>query len=134
MKKFRNNTFRVVAMLLMLSTAPLGVSYSYAESKDSLEFEEVPYDPTLPENTQLDGIRTILTEKVVNGKLEVMEFVLPDDTTDEDLKRILSLEGTSGWSYFNSQVYHSGIVLFDGNVSRDGEKYWKISVDGNDRC
>ena len=129
MKKFRNNAFRVVAMLVMLSTAPLGVSYSFAESKESLEFEEIQYDQTLPKNTHSDGIRTILTEKVVNGKLEVMEFVLPKDTTDEDLKRIL-LEGTSGWAYFNSPAYHSGIVLFDGIASKDGDKYWKISVNG----
>ena len=130
MKKFRNNTFRVVAMLLMLSTAPLGVSYSYAENEENLEFEEIQYDIQIPENSHLDGIRTILTEKVVNGKLEVMEFVLPKDTTNEDMKRILSLEGTSGWSYINSQAYHSGIVLFDGNASRAGDKYWKISVNG----
>jgi len=129
MKKFRNNTFRV-AILLMLSTAPLGVSYSYAENEENLEFEEIQYDPMLPENSHLDGIKTILTEKVVNGKLEVMEFVLPKDTTNEDMKRILSLEGTSGWSYINSQAYHSGIVLFDGNASRAGDKYWKISVNG----
>lgn len=130
MKKFRNNTFRVVAMLLMLSTAPLGVSYSYAETEENLEFEEIQYDIQIPENSHLDGIRTILTEKVVNGKLQVMEFVLPKDTTDEDLKRILSLEGTSSWSYIKSQAYHSGIVLFDGNASRAEDKYWKISVNG----
>ncbi len=130
MKKFRNNTFRVVAILLMLSTAPIGVSYSYAENEENLEFEEIQYDQMLPENSHLDGIRTILTEKVVNGKLEVIEFVLPKDTTDEDMKRILSLEGTSGWSYVNSKVYHSGIVIFDGSVSRAEDKYWKISVNG----
>jgi hypothetical protein len=130
MKKFRNNTFRVMAMLLMLSTAPLGVSYSYAETEENLEFEEIQYDIQIPENSHLDGIRTILTEKVVNGKLQVMEFVLPKDTTDEDLKRILSLEGTSSWSYIKSQAYHSGIVLFDGNASRAEDKYWKISVNG----
>ena len=119
-----------MAMLLMLSTAPLGVSYSYAETEENLEFEEIQYDIQIPENSHLDGIRTILTEKVVNGKLQVMEFVLPKDTTDEDLKRILSLEGTSSWSYIKSQAYHSGIVLFDGNASRAGDKYWKISVNG----
>ncbi len=114
----------------MLSTAPLGVSYSYAETEENLEFEEIQYDIQIPENSHLDGIRTILTEKVVNGKLQVMEFVLPKDTTDEDLKRILSLEGTSSWSYIKSQAYHSGIVLFDGNASRAEDKYWKISVNG----
>lgn len=130
MKKFRKNTFRVVATLVMLSTASLGVSYSYAESEENLEFEEIQYDLKLPGNSSSSEIRTILTEKMVDGKLEVLELVLPKDTKDEDLKRILSLEDTSGWSYFNYKAYQSGIVLFDGKVSKQGEKYWKISVNG----
>ncbi len=128
MRKFQDKTFRVTAILMMLSTASLGVSYSYAESEENIDFEEIQYD--LPENSPSVEIRTILTERVVNGELEVMELVLPNDTTDEDLKRILSLEDTSGWSYMKHQSYQSGIVLFDGKVSKDGEKYWKISVDG----
>lgn len=128
MRKFQENTFRVVALLMMLSTASLGVSYSHAESEENLEFEEVQYD--LTEIPDPDDIRTILTERVVDGELEVMELVLPIDTTDEDLKRILSLEDTSGWSYIKHKSYQSGIVLFDGKVSKMGEKYWKISVDG----
>ena len=130
MEKIRTNTFRVVAMLIMLSTAPLGVSYSYAETEENLEIEEIQNDPNLPETPNIDRIRTILTEKVVNGKLEVMELILPKDTTDDDVNRILSLEGTSGWSLIDFQEYHSGIVLFDGKVSKVGEKYWKISVHG----
>ena len=97
MSKFRNNTFRVVTMLVMLSTASLGVSYSHAESEENLEFEEI--QNSLPGDLSSDEIRTILTERVVDGKLEVMELVLPKDTTDEDLKRILSLEDTSSRSY-----------------------------------
>jgi hypothetical protein len=130
MKKIRNDTFRVVAMLLMLSTAPLGVNYSYAEIEDNLEFEEIQNDPNLPENAHLDKIRTILSEKMVNGKLEVVEIILPKNTADEEINRILSLEGTPGWSFINFQEYHSGIVLFDGKVSKVGERYWKISVHG----
>ena len=128
MRKFQNNTFRVVLLLLMLSTASLGVNYSHAESEENLEFKEVQYD--LPESPYLEDFRTILTERVVNGELEVMELVLPADTTDKDLQRILSLEDTSGWSYIKHKSYQSGIVLFDGKVSKMGEKYWKISVDG----
>lgn len=128
MRKFQNNTFRVVLLLLMLSTASLGVNYSHAESEENLEFKEVQYD--LPESPYLEDFRTILTERVVNGELEVMELVLPVDTTDKDLQRILSLEDTSGWSYIKHKSYQSGIVLFDGKVSKMGEKYWKISVDG----
>ncbi len=130
MKKIRNDTFRVVAMLLMLSTAPLGVSYSYAEIEDNLELEEIQNDPNLPENAHLDKSRTILAEKMVNGKLEVVEIILPKDTADEEINRILSLEGTPGWSFINFQEYHSGIVLFDGKASKVGENYWKISVNG----
>jgi hypothetical protein len=114
----------------MLSTAPLGVSYSYAEMEENLELEEIQNDQNLLENSNPDRIRTILTEKVVNGKLEVIELILPKDTTDEDINRILSLEGTSGWSFINFQEYHSGIVLFDGKVSKVGEKYWKVSIHG----
>jgi hypothetical protein len=64
----------------MLSTAPIGVSYSYAESEENREL--------------------VTTQK------------------------------TSGWSYVNSKVYHSGIVLFDGKASKSGEKYWEISANG----
>ena len=116
MSKFRNNTFRVVTILMMLSTASLGVSYSHAESEENLEFEEIQQDSTKVPYS--DEIRTILTERVVDGELEVMELVLPKDTTDKDLKRILSLEDTSGWSYIKHKSYQSGIVLFDGKVSK----------------
>ncbi len=120
MEKFYNKTFRVVAILVMLSTAQLGVTYSNAESGENLELME----------TQKERLGVILTEKVVNGKLEVRQFALPEDTTEKDMNRILSLEGTSGWSYVNYKAYDSGIVLFDGKVSKVGEKYWKISVHG----
>ncbi|MBA4453547.1 MAG: hypothetical protein ACO2Y5_00425 [Nitrosopumilaceae archaeon] len=128
MRKFQNNTLRVVTLLVMLATASLGVNYSHAENEEKIEFEEIQYD--LPGDSPSDEIRTILTERVVDGKLEVMELVLPKDITDEDLKRILSLEETSGWSYLKYKSYQSGIVLFDGKVSKNGDKYWKISVNG----
>ena len=130
MKKLRNNTFRVVGILVMLSTAPLGVSYSYAEIEENHEYEEIPYDPKLEEYTQLDEIRVILVEKVVDGNLEEIEFILPKDTTEEDIDRILSLEGTSNWSYVTYKTYNSGIVLFDGKVSKLGQQFWKISLNG----
>ena len=130
MQQFRNNTFRVVGILLMLSTAPLGVSYSFAEIEENSEYEEIPYDPNLEEYTQLDEIRVILVEKVIDGKLEEIEFVLPKDTVEEDFDRILDLEGTSSWSYVTYNTYNSGIVLFDGKVSKLGQQFWKISLSG----
>ena len=130
MQQFRNNTFRVVGILLMLSTAPLGVSYSYAEIEENTEYEEIPYDPRLEEYTQFDEIQVILVEKVIDGKLEEMEFILPKDTVEEDFERILSLEGTSSWSYVTYKTYNSGIVLFDGKVSKLGQQFWKITLSG----
>ena len=130
MEKFYNKTFRAVAILLMLSTSQLGVTYSSADSEEDLEQNETQKNSKLTNKSQKEGLEAILTEKMVNGKLEVKQFALPKDTTKNDMNRILSLEGTSGWSYVNSKAYHSGIVLFDGKVSKDGEKYWKISING----
>jgi len=127
MEKFYNKTFRVVAILVMLSTSQLGVTYSNAESGENLELMETQKDPKITNKSQKERLGVIFTEKVVNGKLEVRQFALPEDTTEKDMNRILSLEGTSEWSYVNYKAYHSGIVLFDGKVSKDGEKFWKIS-------
>ena len=131
MEKFYNKTFRVVAILVMLSTAQLGVTYSNAESGENLELMETQKDTKITNKSQKERLGVILTEKVVNGKLEVRQFALPEDTTEKDMNRILSLEGTSGWSYVNYKAYDSGIVLFDGKVSKDGEKFWRISINGS---
>ena len=113
----------------MLTTAPLGVSYSYAEI---LEFEQIEsIEEKISQNSPQKGrFDAILTEEMVDGELKLKQFALPENTSKEDFNRILSLDGTSGWSYINYKPYHSGIVLFDGKVSKDGEKYWKISVHG----
>jgi len=131
MEKFYNKTFRVVAILVMLSTAQLGVTYSNAESGENLELMETQKDTKITNKSQKERLGVILTEKVVNGKLEVRQFALPEDSKEKDMNRILSLEGTSGWSYVNYKAYDSGIVLFDGKVSKDGEKFWRISINGS---
>jgi hypothetical protein len=115
----------------MLITAPLAVTYSYAEDEENLESEDSPKDSKLRNQSKEMRLGAILTEKVVNGKLELKQFSLPENTTTEDMNRIISLEGTSGWSYVNYKAYHSGIVLFDGKVSKDGEKFWRISINGS---
>jgi len=130
MEKYQNKTFRVVAILFMLSTAPLAVTYSYAESEEGFELEATSKDPKSTDTPQKERLRSIITEKMVNGKLEVKQFALPESTSEEDMNRILSLEGTSGWSYVDYQGYHSGIVLFDGKASESGDKNWRISING----
>ena len=130
MEKFKKKTIGVLGILLMLATAPLGVSYSYADTAMEIEQIENKDGEILSQSLEKDQYDAILTEELVDGKLEVKQFALPENTSKEDLNRILSLDGTSGWSYVNFKPYHSGIVLFDGKVSKDGEKYWKISVQG----
>lgn len=117
-------------MLLMLSAAPLGVSYSYAENEENNGKFETLTKPNEPSIYQNEGNLAILTEKIVDGRLETRQFSLPQDVSREDLSRILPIEGTSAWTYVNYKPYHSGIVLFDGKVSKMGDRYWKISVNG----
>ena len=104
-----------LAILLMLGASPLSVTYSFAES----------------ESNQVENreFRTILTEKVVDGKLQVRQYSLPEDFSEEDLKRMLSSDGQISWAYVNYKMYQSGIILFDGKVSKISENLWEISIE-----
>jgi len=99
----------------MLGASPLSVTYSFAEN----------------ESNQVENreFRVILTEKVVNGKLEVRQYSLPEGFSEDDLKRMLSFDGQISLAYVNYKMYQSGIILFDGKVSKIGENLWKISIE-----
>ncbi len=113
MKKSHNRTIGVIAVFLMLGASPLSVTYSFADIQDN----------------QKERIGVILTEEVVNGKLQVRHYALPDDITEDDIQRRLSFEGqTTSWAYVNYHTYHSGIVIFDGKASKVGENLWEIST------
>ena len=115
----------------MLGASPLSVTYSFADIEDYQIDEKEQNNLKAKESTQKKRLDTILTEKVVNGKLEVQHYALPDDITEEDMQRTLSFEGqTSGWAYVNYKAYHSGIILFDGKASKVGENLWGISTNG----
>ena len=103
------------AILLMLGASPLSVTYSFAEN----------------ESNQVENreFRTILTEKVVDGKLQVRQYSLPEEFSEDDLKRMLSSGGQISWAYVNYKTYQSGIILFDGKVSKIGENLWGISIE-----
>ncbi|AJW69737.1 hypothetical protein [Nitrosopumilus adriaticus] len=116
---------KVILILLMLFSSTLSVNYSFAESEENQE-EKSKLENS--ENIRKDRLWTILTEKVVNGKLEVQQYALPSNISEEDMHRELSLDGqTTGWAYVNYKAYHSGIILFDGKASKVGENLWKIS-------
>ena len=108
MVKVKIRIIGVLAILLMLGTSPLSVN-AFAENKVNQE-----------EN------REILTEKMVNGKLKVNHYALPNDLVEEDLQRILSMDEKMTWGYVNQKSYNAGIVVFDGKVSKLGENLWEI--------
>ena len=55
----------------MLSASPLFVTYSFADIEDSQECKIGQNDSKVSKSTQEERIRVILTEKIVNGKLDL---------------------------------------------------------------
>ena len=119
MVKPQNRTIGVITVLLMLAASPISVNYSFADKENQ--------DKNILD--QKEGLGVILTEKIVDGKLQMQRYVLPDDSTKEDLRRMLSSD-TSGWAYVSSNVYNAGIILFDGKATKVGENLWEISSNG----
>ncbi len=124
MVKPQNRTIGVIAILLMLGASPISVNYSFAD----IENQDKNNEPK--GSSKKEGLGLILTEKIVNGDLQVQRYVLPDDTSKEDMQRMLSFEGTSRWAYVNYKVYNAGITLFDGKATKVGEDLWEISTNG----
>jgi hypothetical protein len=119
-KKSQKRSFGVIAILVMLGTSPLSVSYSFADFGEN--------DSEVLENKRL-GV--ILTEKMVNGKLQIQQYALPDEFSDNDKQRMVSFEEESSlsWTYVNYNALDSGIVLYDGKASKIGENQLEISND-----
>lgn len=117
-KNSHKKLFGVIAIFVMLGTSPLSVSYSFADFGEN--------DSELLKNKKL-GV--ILTEKVVNGKLQIQQYSLPDEFSDNDKQRMVSFEEElSSWAYVNYNALHSGIVLYDGKASKIGENQLEIST------
>lgn len=130
MIKPQNKAIGVIVILSMLGTSPLSVTYSFAEIEDNQEDKRKQDDDPNTENSRKKGeSRTILTEKIINGKLKLQHYVLPNDIIESDMHRILSFEGQiSSWAYVNYKAYQSGIILFDGKASKIEGDFWDIST------
>ena len=89
----------------MLGTSPLAITYSYAEID-----ENHPKRGSIQEGNW----KVVITEKVINGKLQVKQYTFPKNASALDIQKILSLEGENGWVYARYSTYQYGIVLFDG--------------------
>ena len=65
----------------------------------------------------------------MNGKLQIQQYSLPDEFSDNDKQRMISFEEeSSSWAYVNYNALHSGIVLYDGKASKIGENQLEIST------
>ena len=127
MMKIRKNPVFGIMLLLMLGVSPISVTYSFADMSKNNQEEMQENQLHLENNAQNERINGILTEKIVNGKLEIHHYSLPDRILIEDMKRILlSDEQTSSWTYVTHNPYKSGIILFDGKVSKEESKFWTI--------
>ena len=111
----------------MLSASPLSVTYSFADIEDSQEDKIGKNSSKFPKIVQEERTRLIISEKIVNGKVEACQYTVPGDISNEHLQRMLSLYGQiSDGIHVNHKGYHSGIVLFEGKASRIGENLWEI--------
>jgi len=126
MIKFHNRTVIGIIILFMLGASPLSVIYSFGED---YQIENGKDAQNIGKNLKKGRLSIILTEKVVNERLEVQHHVVPK-VLSEDKQRMLPLEDEIlGWAYVNYKAYHAGITLFDGKTTKVGENMWQISID-----
>ena len=73
MVKYQIQNFEIATILLMLAASPLSVTYAFGENDSNKE-----------------ELGAILTEKVIDGKLKVNHYALPDGLFEADLQRTLN--------------------------------------------
>ena len=108
----------------MLGISPMTVTYSFSEEDDT-EFQKS--DNLDKKVSKWEMI--ILTEKVVDGKLELSRYAVPYDISHEELEGKLLAEGKTSWTYVSHKGYQAGIVLFNGKASKIDDDLWKITSD-----
>jgi len=127
MIKFHNRTVIGIIILFMLGASPLSVIYSFGED---YQIENGKDAQNIGKNLKKGRLSIILTEKVVNERLEVQHHVVPK-VLSEDKQRMLPLEDEIlGWAYVNYKAYHAGITLFDGKTTKvwKNNKSWRKHV------
>lgn len=127
MIKFQKRTVIGIIILFMLGASPLSVIYSFGEEYQKENGKDAQ---NIGKNLKKGRLSIILTEKIVNERLEVQHYIVPKGLSEDDKQRMLSFEDEIlGWAYVNYKAYHAGITLFDGKATRVGENMWQISTD-----
>ena len=126
-----NQNFRTGLMIIfMLAACPLTISHVQAETSDESGMDSIKEIPKSA-LAKKENVKTILTERVKDGNLQVRYFEVPEDFTDEQIRKALSFEGeTLGWAFVNAKAYNAGIVLFNGKAIKVGENAWRVTSQG----
>ena len=112
MIKYQIQNFKAIVILTMLAASPLSVTYAFGQN-----------------DSNTDELRVILTEKVIDGNLEVNQYTVPNGVSETDLQKTLSIDGQMSWAYVNYKSYNAGIVLFDGKALKSEGNLFEISTD-----
>jgi len=124
MVKSQNHNLRaVIGIIFMLAASPLSVTYVHADSAESDDLAELEFAK--------ERARTILAERIVDGKLHVRHFEVSEDASFDEIRHELVFKGeTHGWAYVNGKAYNSGIILFNGKAIKISDNKWKLSAQG----
>ena len=132
-KSQKRNLRAVIGIIFMLAASPLTVTYVDADLANENVEESIKFstDKVKSKQEKKQVLKTILTEKAVDGKLLVRHFEVPEDASPDEIRKILLSYGeTRGWAYVKNKSYNAGIVLFDGKVIKVGERDLKLSSQG----
>lgn len=125
MVKYQSRTIGGIAILLMLGFPPLSVTYSFGDSDQS---KQIMNQKTLKVNKKRGLLRAILTEKMVNGKLEVRQY---SPYLKILLRRICIewyhlMERHQDGHMSITRLTNQEFVLFDGKALKMGIIYGKF--------
>lgn len=96
-----------IFVLMTLFTSSLTVSCSFADIPGQSIQTEKDY-------------HVVQVEKMVGGKLEMMQIKLQDGISERDIQERLLEFRMEGWTQIGYKTYQSGIILYDGQAFIDG--------------
>ncbi len=116
------NLNAVIGIMFMLVASPLAVTYAQADEIDSDLVESI---------STKERVSAILTEQIIDGKLQVRHFEISVDASSDEIPQTLMFEGKAhGWAYVKGKAYNSGIVIFDGKAIKISDRNWRLSTQG----
>jgi len=127
----KSNTKKILVsfgIIMMLATSPLGVNFTQAEEIDQSEdsASELTKSPNLAKKLG----KGVISERIVDGKLNLQYHNFNDNTSFDDLQKFMMEGETNGWAYVSGKAFKSGIVLYNGKVAKVDDKSWQVTTEG----